>query len=104
MIYINKIQNRITFKTKTEYYLEILTPETMKVLGSTKIKKTQDKNGETLPHLEITEVVLTHHYVVNNHYQRDSRVLYFKKILIQNFQILKYCLLIKILNLKCYIN
>ena len=40
MIYINKIQNRITFKTKTEYYLKLLTPETMKVLGSTKIKKT----------------------------------------------------------------
>ena len=40
MIYINKIQNRITFKTKAEYYLKILTPETMKVLGSTKIKKT----------------------------------------------------------------
>ena len=36
MIYINKIENRITFKTKAGYYLELLTPETMKLLGSTK--------------------------------------------------------------------
>ena len=35
-IYINKIENRVTFKIKTGYYLELLTPETMKLLGSTK--------------------------------------------------------------------
>ena len=33
-IYVNKIENRITFKIKTGYYLELLTPETMKSLGS----------------------------------------------------------------------
>ena len=38
MIYVNKIENRITFKIKTGYYLELLTPETMKLLGSTKSK------------------------------------------------------------------
>ena len=56
-IYVNKIENRITFKIKTGYYLELLTPETMKLLGSTENKITKDKNGENVPHLEITEVV-----------------------------------------------
>ena len=43
MIYINKIENRITFEIKTAYYFEILTPETMKLLGSTKTKITKDE-------------------------------------------------------------
>ena len=51
--YINKIENRITFKMKTGYYLEFLVPEMMKLLGSTK-KKINNKNGENCPHLEIT--------------------------------------------------
>ena len=57
MIYVNKIENRITFKIKTRYYLEILTPETMMLFGNTKTKITKDKNGENMPHLEITEVI-----------------------------------------------
>ena len=60
MIYVNKIENRITFKIKTGYYLQLLTPETMKLLDSTKSKITKNKNGENVPHLEITEVVLIH--------------------------------------------
>ena len=48
----------------------------MKLLGSTKSKITNDENGENVPHLEITEVVLIHCNVVNNDYQQDSRVLY----------------------------
>ena len=48
----------------------------MKLLGSTKNKITNDKNGENLPHLEITEVVLVHCNIVNNYYQQDSRVLH----------------------------
>ena len=48
----------------------------MKLLGSTKSKITKDKNGENVPHLEITEVVLVHCDIVNNDYQQDSRVLY----------------------------
>ena len=48
----------------------------MKLLGSTKNKITKDKNGENVPHLEITEVVLVHCNIVNNGYQQDSRVLY----------------------------
>ena len=48
----------------------------MKLLGSTKSKKTADKNGEDVPRLEITEVVSVCCYVVNNDYQQDSRALY----------------------------
>ena len=48
----------------------------MKLLGSTEKKITKDKNGENVPHLEITEVVLVHFNIVNNDYQQDSRVLY----------------------------
>ena len=66
----------ITFKNKNEHSLELLTPETMKLLGSTENKITKDKNGENVPHLEITEVVLVHCNIVNNDYQQDSRVLY----------------------------
>ena len=75
-IYVNKIENRITFKIKNGYSLELLTPETMKLLGSTENKITKDKNGENVPHLEITEVVLVHCNIVNNDYQQDSRILY----------------------------
>ena len=70
------MKNRITFKIKTGYYFELLTPETMKLLGRTENKITKDKNGENVPHLEITEVVLVHCNIVNNDYQQDSRVLY----------------------------
>ena len=48
----------------------------MTLLGSTKNKITKDKNGENVPHLEITEVVLVYCNMVNNDYQQDSRVLY----------------------------
>ena len=74
-IYVNKIENRVTFKIKNGYSLELLTPETMKLLGSTENKITKD-NGEKVPHLEITEVLLVHCNIVNNDYQQDSRVLY----------------------------
>ena len=48
----------------------------MKLLGSTKSKISKDKNGENVPHLEITEVILVHFNMINNDYQQDSRVLY----------------------------
>ena len=54
-MYVNRIENRLTFKIKNGYYLELLTPETMKLLGSTETKITKDKNGENVPHLEIVE-------------------------------------------------
>ena len=55
-------------KIKTGYYLKHLTPETMKLLGSTKSKIIIDENGENVPYLEITEVVLIHCNVFNNSY------------------------------------
>ena len=70
------MENRITFKIKIEYYLKLLTPETMKLLVSTKSKITKDENGESLPYLEVTEIVLVHCNFVNNHYQQNSRVWY----------------------------
>ena len=91
----------------------------MKLLGSTENKISKDKNGENVPHLEITEVVLVHCNIVNNDYEQDSRVLYtflpnnpfgslleislkkkkiFKKHLIQNMMKLKYGSQIKIVN------
>ena len=48
----------------------------MKLLGSTKIKITKDKNGKNVPHLEITKVILVHCNIVNNDYQQDSNVIY----------------------------
>ena len=75
-IYVNKIENRITFKIKNGYSLELLTKETMKLLGTTENKITTDKHGENVSHLEITEIVLVHCNIANNDYQQDSRVLY----------------------------
>ena len=75
-IYVNRTENRIRFKIKNGHSLELLTLETMKLLGSTENKITKDKNSENVPHLEITEVILVHCNIVNNDYQQDSRVLY----------------------------
>ena len=75
-MYINRIENRITFKNKNGYYLELLTPETVKLLGSTESKINKDKNGENVPHLEIVELVLVYCNLANNDYQRDSRILF----------------------------
>ena len=75
-IYANETENRITFEIKDGYSLELLTPETMKLLGSTKNKITEDKNVENVPHLKIMEVVLAHCNIVDNDYLQHSRVLY----------------------------
>ena len=75
-IYINKIENKIMLKIKTGYCFELLTPETMKLLGSTKSKISKYEDGENVSNLEVTEVVLVHCNIVNNNYQRNSRVLY----------------------------
>ena len=69
-----KIENRI--EIKNGHYLELLTPETMKLLGSTNSKITKDKNGENVPHLGIVEVVLVHCNLVNNDYQQNSKILH----------------------------
>ena len=59
-IYKKKKKKRLMFKIKTGYYLERLTPETMKLFGSTKSKITKKENGKNEPYLEITEIVLIH--------------------------------------------
>ena len=68
-IYPNKIKNRIVFKINMGYKLELLSPETMKLLGSTKKDVDQDKDGEDVPKLESVKVVLVHCNLVNNNYQ-----------------------------------
>ena len=75
-VYPNKIKNITVFKIKTDYKLELLTPETMKLLGSTKKVVDKDKNGENVPKLEIVEVVLVHCNLVKNDYQHTSKVLF----------------------------
>ena len=96
----------------------------MNLLRSIKSKITEDKNGEILPHLEITEAILVHCNIANNDYQQHSRVFYIlvpnksfsqlldilylyfifyipknfifsKKLLTENFHILKYGLLLQ---------
>ena len=47
-ICIDEIENRITFQINKGYYLDLLTPETVKLLGSTKIKILWEKNCENL--------------------------------------------------------
>ena len=74
--YVKKIENRITFKIKNGYSLALLTLETMKLLESIENKISKDKNGENVPHIEITEVVLVYCNIVNKDYQQVSRVLY----------------------------
>ena len=90
-IYVNKIENRITFKIKTGYYLETLTRETIKLLGSTENKIIKDEI--------VSQLVSVHCNIVKNNYQQDSRVLHtffpnksigqFSDILPKNFVFLK---------------
>ena len=74
----------------------------MKLLGSTKSRITKNDKSENVPNLEISEVVLAHFNIVNNNYQQNSRafyslkILYFKKLVTQNFRILKYGIVIKL--------
>ena len=75
-IYVNKVKNGITFKIKTGYYLELSTSETMKLPRSTESKITNDENGESLPHVDITEVALFYCNIASNDYQQNSLVLY----------------------------
>ena len=75
-IYPNKIKNRIVFKVKTRCKLEFLTPETMKILGSTKKDVDKDKDGEDVPKLESVEVVFMHCNLVSTSYQQTSKVLF----------------------------
>ena len=73
-IYPNKTKTRIVFKVKTDCKLELLSPETAKLLGSTKKDVEKEKDGEDVPKLESVEVVLVHCNIANNNYQQASKV------------------------------
>ena len=76
LLYTNNIINRIVFKIKTGYKLELLSEETMKLLGTISSIIDKDKNSDTVPKLKNVEVVLVHCNLVNNSYQQHSRVLF----------------------------
>ena len=75
-IYINRINNRLVFKIKDGYKLELQTPETMKLYGSTKKLVDKTKNGENSPSLEVVEALLVQFNLEDNQYQQKSEVLY----------------------------
>ena len=67
IIYVNNLENKITFKIKAGYYLQPLMPKTMNLLECPKNKTTKDENGENVPRLQITDVVLNHCNIVKLH-------------------------------------
>ena len=118
LIYVNEINNRIVFKIKSGYKLELLSKETMKLLGSFVDIIDGDKNSELVPKLESVDLVLVHCNLVNNSYQQASKVLFtfvpnkkygqlitvspetliMLKLLILNFYLLRFGLRIKIID------
>ena len=75
-IYANKIKNKTVFEIKRSYKLELSFPKTMRLIGSAKKDKDQDKDEEDVPRLESAEVVLVHYNLVNNNYQQESKVIF----------------------------
>ena len=76
LIYVNEINNRIVYKIKSGYKLELLSKEMMGLLGSSSDTIDDDKNSELVPKLESVDLVLVHCNVVNNNYQQASNVLF----------------------------
>ena len=76
LIYVNETNNRIVFKIKSGYKLELLSKETMKLLGPSTDTIDGDKNRELVPKLESVDLVLVHCNLVNNSYQQASKVLF----------------------------
>ena len=76
LIYVNEINNRIVFKIKSGYKLELLSKETMRLLGSLTDAIDGDKNSELVPKLESVDLVLVHFNLINNSYQQASKVLF----------------------------
>ena len=76
LIYVNEINNRIAFKIKSGYKLELLSKETMRLLGNSTNTIDGDKNSELVPKLESVDLVLVHCNLVNNSYQQASKVLF----------------------------
>ena len=76
LIFVNEINNRIVFKLKSGYKLELLSKETMKLSGSLSDTIDGDKNSELVPKLESVDLVLVHCNLVNNSYEQASKVLF----------------------------
>ena len=76
LIYVNEINNRIDFKIKSRYKLELLSKETVKLLGSSSDTIDGDKNSELAPKLESVDLVLVHCNLVDNSYQQAPKVLF----------------------------
>ena len=76
LTYVNNINNRIVFKIKSGYKLELLSKETMRLLGNTADAIDGDKNSELVPKLKSVDLVLVHCNLVNNSYQQASKVLF----------------------------
>ena len=76
LIYVNEINNRIVFKIKSGYKLELLSKETIRLLGSSTNTIDGDKNSELVPKLESVDLILVHCNLVNNSYQQASKVLF----------------------------
>ena len=74
LIYVNEINNRIVFKIKSGYKLELLSKETMRILGSLTDTIDGHKNSELVPKLDSVDLVLLHCNLVNNSYQQASKV------------------------------
>ena len=74
-VYINRI-NRLVLKIKDGYKLELQTPKTMKLFGSTKKLIEKTRNGEKVPSIEAVEVVLVQCNLEENQYQQKSEVIY----------------------------
>ena len=76
LIYVNETNNRIVVKIKSGYKLELLSKETMRLLGSSADTIDGDKNSELVPKLESVDLVLVHCNLVNSNYQQASKVLF----------------------------
>ena len=97
MIYANRILNRVSFRIKADYKLELLTNETVRLLGDGPIIDTT-KNGENVPRLESVRNVLVFCNLVENAYLQDSKLLFsfvpnsrFGSLFSITPQVLKYC-------------
>ena len=75
-VYVNRVKNRIVFKIKTGYKLELLNSETIKMLGSTKKDGDKEKDGEKILKLESVKIVLVYCNLVKNDYQQTSEVFF----------------------------
>ena len=74
-IYPNEVKNRIVFKIKTGYKLELLSRETQKLLGDEPLID-KNKNSNNVPQLDQVESILLHSNLVRNQYLQNSKLLY----------------------------